>query len=392
MMKRKRTWKQHLCALLMVALLAAVPGTALALDPDEVEWKYEDSILINVVVDESKSFSPEDFPGLDCKKIFVLEKKQVEEGSEYQLVLKLDKRGETEMEEALEKVQQLPMVTHAERDFENAHPKSTLTLNRSCLYLAVNETADVFVENVELHGGFMYGYIGISFTPDPASFNQDLLQKDSFSSYGITRFWPHIQGFLQYILKPNSRPEDLEAQKSESGIYYGLAGEDNEYLFETLAALASSPEFPRVSIVRDPIVGLAAPGEYENWYIGDIAEYSLSGGNLDYVLKNMINQTATIRGLQPGITTLTCSRHKSGSATATSDCTIIVYEPGSKNNPGDIDHDGIISTDDASQALKHATGQISLDENSRQIADLDQDYNITTDDALLMLKIVVGRL
>ena len=390
MMKRKRTWKQHLCALLLVALLAAVPGSALALDPDDVEWKYEDSILINIVVNESKAFSTEDFPGLDCKKVFVLEKTQIEEGFEYQLVLKLNKRSDAEMEESLEKVQQLPMVTHAERDFENAHPKSTLTLNRSYLYLAVNKTADVFVENVELHGGFMYGYIGISFTPNPASFDSDQLQKDSFLSYGITRFWPDIPGKGDLILLPGFRPEDLEGQKSERGIYHGLAGEDNENLFETLANLSSPPEILEVSIIRNPIDG-ALPGEYENWSIGnsEIAEFSLSGGEKDYT---MINQTATIRGLQPGITKLTCMRGKSYPATATSNCTIIVYEPGSKNNPGDIDHDGIISTDDALQVLKHATGQISLDENSRQIADLDQDYNVTTDDALLMLKIVVGRL
>ena len=385
MMKRKRTWKRCLCALMMVALLAAVPGSALALDPDEVEWKYEDSILINVVVDKSRAFSPEDFLGLDCKKIFVLEKKQIEKGFEYQLVLKLNKRGAAEMEEALEKVQKLPMVIHAERDFENAHPKSTLTLNRSCLYLAVNETADVFVKNAELHGGFMYGYTGVSFTPNPASFNLDQLQKDSFLNYGITRFWPDIPGKGSGILLSGFRPEDLEATKSESGIYYGLTGEDSEYLFDSLAALASSPEFPRVSIVRNPIVG-ALPGEYEYWDIGNskIAECSLSGGKQDYTL---INQTATIRGLQPGITSLTCMRGKSYPATATSNCTIIVYEPGSKNNPGDINHDGSLNTQDALQVLEYTAKLISLDKDSRQIADLTQDDKVNAIDALLMLQI-----
>ena len=388
MMKQKRTWKRCLCALLTVALLAAVPGAALALDYDEVEWSYDDSLLVTIVTGESRAFSPEDFPGTDCKKIFVLEKKPVEEGFEYQLVLQLDRQGDAEMEDALEKVQQLPMVIHVERDFENAHPESVLTLNRSCLYLAVNETADVFVENVELHGGFLYGYEGISFTPDPASFNQDLLQKDSFSSYGITRFWPDIPGKGDFILLPGFRPEDLEGQKSERGIYHGLAGEENENLFEALAALAYSPEFSRVSVIRSFLDG-ALPGEYESWHIGNskIAECALSGGDKDYTL---INQTATIRGLQPGITSLTCIRGKSFPATATSNCTIIVYEPGSKNNPGDIDHDGAVSEDDALQVLKHAVGLITLDEGSKQTADLDQDNDVTADDALMMLKIAAG--
>ena len=386
MMKQKRTWKRCLCALLMFALLAAVPGSALALDPDEVEWSYDDSILVNVVAEKSIAFSPEDFPGINCKKIFVLEKKPVEDGFEYQLVLQLDKQGDAEMEDALGKVQELPMVIHAERDFENAHPKSTLTLNRSCLYLAVNETADVFVKNVELHGGHMYGYTGICFTPDPASFNQDQFQKDSFTHYIITRFWPDIAGKGSGILLSGFRPEDLEAKKSDNGIYYGLAGENNEYLFKALAIMASSSDFPRVSIVREPIVG-ALPGEYEYWSVGNskIAECSLSGGEKDYTL---INQTATIRGLKPGITSLTCTRGKGYPATAASDCTIIVYEPGSKNNPGDIDHDGSVTANDALQVLKYASKQISLTERNKQIADLNQDNNVDACDALLMLKIV----
>lgn len=43
---------------------------------------------------------------------------------------------------------------------------------------------------------------------------------------------------------------------------------------------------------------------------------------------------------------------------ALNSCPIIVYEPGSENNPGDINHDGVISTDDALLMLKITAGSL----------------------------------
>ena len=410
MMKQKRTWKQHLCALLMVSLLAAVPGSAFG--AQKPEWRYEDSILVSITVDESKAFSPEDFPGIDCKKVFILEKlTHKQDDISYQLVLMLNNPNDAKIKESIEKLLMLPGVTHAEKNYEYVSNRAYLTLSHSYLYLPIGETADVVVKDVDF-GINQNRILGIWFRPDPTYFDPDSFQKNTFSEYGISRFWPSIQGTLSRILKPEFRPEELEAQKSEGGAYYGLAGDKNESLFDTVARMAASPEISSVYISTERTVGtevytspkylniagssfdddtVIEKREDEWWTIenANIAAYTLSVG-ADTPLITRYNK-ATIQGLETGITKLTCERSYYD-AYVSSDCTIIVYEPGSKNNPGDIDHDGIISTDDAFQVLKHATGQISLDENSRQIADLDQDYNVTTDDAMLMLKIVVGHL
>lgn len=88
--ERKRTWKRWLCAVLVMALISTVPGIAFA--AEKPEWYYDDSILVYVEVDESRTFSPEDFPVIDCEKVFVLGKEQLAEKEKvmYQLVLMCD--------------------------------------------------------------------------------------------------------------------------------------------------------------------------------------------------------------------------------------------------------------------------------------------------------------
>ena len=408
MMKQKRTWKRCLCVLLTVALFAVTPGTALG--AQKPEWRYEDSILVRITVDEPKAFSLEDFPGIDCEKVFVLDKLTHEQNDiSDQLVLMLNKSNDAKIKESIEKLLALPGVTRAEKNYEYVPNGAYLTLSRSYLYLSVGETADVVVKDVNF-GRNQNRILGICFRPDPTYFDPDSFQKDTFSGYGISRFWPEIQGTLSRILKPDFRPEELEAQKSEGGAYYGLSGTKNESIFDTVTHMAASPEISSVYIATERTVGtdvytspkylnttgssidediIIEKREDEWWTIenANIADCTLFLG-ADTPSFTQYNK-ATIQGLKAGITKLTCERSLYD-AYVSSDCTIIVYEPGSKNNPGDIDHDGWISPDDALQVLKHAARLITLDEDSKQTADLNQDNDVTADDALLMLKIIVG--
>ena len=410
MMKRKRTWKRCLCVLLTLTLLAVTPRNAFG--AEKPEWRYEDSILVSITVDESKAFSPEDFPGIDCKKVFVLEKLIHEQDDiSYQLVLMLNSPNDAKIKESIEKLLTLPGVTHVKKNYEYVPYEAYLTLSRSYLYLSVGETADVVVKDVDF-GRNRNHILGIRFRPDPEFFDPDSFQKDTFSQYGISRFWPEIQGTLSRILEPDFRPEELEAQKSEGGAYYGLSGAKNESIFDTFTHMAASPEISSVYIATERSVGtdvytslkyLNTTGssfdddtviekrEDEWWTIGNanIAAYSLSVGADTPWITHF--DKATIQGLEAGITRLTCERSLYD-AYVSSDCTIIVYEPDSKNNPGDINHDGSVSVDDALQVLEHIVGLISLEEDSIRTADLDQDNNITVADALLMLKITVGLL
>lgn len=370
--------KRWMSVVVTMAMLCVMPRTVFsAQDETVVEWTYDDSIHVNVMVDESRTFSPEDFPGIDCKKVFIMGKSQLEQGFRYELVLLLDVSNNTDLEKTIEKVQQLPMVDSAMRNRKYAPAKAILALDRLCIYLAAEEESYISVDKYETQGVAYSESKGICFTPNPTYFSPESIQKDSFLSYGISRFWPEIEGTGYTILSPLSRPNGLEGKKSESGIYYGLAGEYNENLMSTVAAMVEAPEFLEVFIVKEPLIGTVSTSEYWQMENTDIASVR--------IVEGLSNRTAIIQGLSSGVTTLVARR-----GVARADCTVIVYEPGSKNNPGDLDHNGEVDAKDALQVLKNSVKLISLDEADTEIADLNQDNVVDVDDALLMLKIAVG--
>lgn len=401
-MKRKRNWKRHLCAMLAAAVLLAVPAAVSG--AEKPEWRYGDGLYVHVKSEEARTFSPEDFPGIGCEKVFVLEKFG---GKYYELVLMLNRRSnmsDSEYEEVIEKALQIPMVSRAERNYSyTPHPKSYLKFNYSEVYLAVSETVDIWVIDSPMRG--YYGKIyGVKFRVEPSYFVQEPINKNSFSDCGITRFWPVDKGVLIGELL-TSRPEELEGKESERAYYCGLAGDENENLFETIALLAADPRIRDVEVAQsvpggNPPFGLKemlslkseerglalkSSGEEECWEMEnpEIAEYTLSGGYPS------LGKTAAVRALKPGITRIFAERN-AWDDYVSSGCPIIVYEPGGKNNPGDLNHDGAVSTDDALQVLKHIAGMVSLDKGEMQTADLNGNGKITADDALLMLKITAG--
>ena len=387
-MKRKRTWKRYLCALLTIALLAAVPEAALEASETE-SWTYENSILVTVLVEKEQNFTPADFPEISCRSLWIVEKTTTEQGTLYELVLTLKNNNSDEISKAIQAISQSKIVKSAQRNDKLATPKPTLSLNKAVVYLKTGDTMDLTIQDVNLVEN-PFRNIGIAFSINPDFFDEKTFDKDSFLEYGISRFWPNTD-IAEEIL--DLQPEELEGQKSEDGKYYGLLPNEDS-IPNTVNSLALLPEISSVSIVRMAIPGGAPPSE--KWSVNkkEILDLSLSGGDTAAGFGDggpRLNQTATIKGLKQGISTLTVER-TAPNARASAYCTVIVYEPGSKNNPGDLDHDGWISPDDALQILKHAAGLITLDEGSKQTADLDQDNDVTADDALLMLKIVAGLL
>ena len=387
-MKRKRTWKRYLCALLMGALLAAIPGSALGAS-EAGTWTYENSILITVLVEKEQNFTPADFPEIDCNALWIVEKTTTGQGILYELILTLKNGDSTEISEAIQAVSQSKIVKSAQRTEKYATPKSTVSLNKSVVYLKAGDTIDLTIQDVNLVEN-PFQNIGIAFSINPELFEEDTLEKDSFLEYGISRFWPNTEKREEILIE---KPGKLEAQKSEDGKYYGWIPDTNT-IFNTINTLAQLPEISSVSIVRMAVPGGTPPSEY--WSVNkiEILDLSLSGGDIAAGFGEggpRLNQTATIKGLKQGISTLTVER-TAPNAHASAHCTVIVYEPGSKNNPGDINHDGSLTTNDALQVLKHAANITSLDENNCQAADLNQDNKVNTTDALMILKIVAGLL
>ena len=311
--------------------------------------------------------------------------------------------SDSEYEELIEKALQIPMVSRAERNYSHTpHPKSYLKFNYPEVYLAVGETVDIRIIETAVKSYYEKIY-GVEFWVDPSCFVQEPVNKNSFSDCGITRFWPADKGISIGELLA-SRPEELEGKESEDGYYCGLAGDENENLFETMVLLAADPRVRLVETAQsvpggNPPFGLkeilflkrsekklVSIGREEEWWEmekPEIAEYTLSGGYPS------LGKTAAVRALKPGVTRIFAERNVWDDYFS-SGCPVIVYEPGGKNNPGDLNHDGAVSTDDALQVLKHIAGLVSLDKDGMQTADLDGNGKVTADDALLMLKITAG--
>ncbi len=400
-MKGKGIWRRWLCGVLAMVLFVSMSETAFA--SQKPEWRYGKSIHVGVLVDEMRTFSPEDFPGINCKKVFVLSKYKIEQEAksyyEYELVLMMDNK--VNLKDAVEKVKQLPMVAKAEENQEYVMNNTTLTLNHPYLYLPVGGSESVWVRKTNL-GKREYEIYGIKFRLDSAYLEQISIEKDCFAKYGITYFCPEVQleygGFLMWPFLQ----EELEFQKSEVGAYHGLAGDENEYLFDAVARLAEAPEIKCVEIVRDFICGeesystnttkgksslnagagrMAWSKQYDDIWCTDnrgIADYTKSW-----------ETGCTIQGLKPGITTFAWERSEGDMYVLTS-LPVIVYEPGAKNNPGDMDHNGKLDSADALQVLKYTVKLVSLDEEEKRAADLNQDNVVDVCDALMMLKIDVG--
>ncbi len=381
-MKGKGIWRRWLCGVLAMVLFVSMSETAFA--SQKPEWRYGKSIHVGVLVDEMRTFSPEDFPGINCKKVFVLSKsvKDTEKKIFYNLVLMMDNK--VNLKDAVERVKQFPMVTEAEENQEYVMNNTTLTLNHSYLYLPVGGSENVRVEKINL-GRKEYSVLGIEFAFDSSYLEQISIEEGCFAKYGITYFQPHAQPWM---------PE----------MYSGWAGDENEYLFDAVARLAAAPEVKYVCIAREFIdftdgeesYNTAAKGrsslnagagrmawgkQYDDIWCTDnkgIAYYTRSG-----------DLGCTVWGQKPGITTFAWERCE-GDMFALTSLPVIVYEPGSKNNPGDMDHNGKLDSADALQVLKYTVKLVSLDEEEKRAADLNQDNVVDVCDALLMLKIDVG--
>lgn len=378
----KRFWKRWLCVALVVTILAVFPLPTLG-EEDVMEWTYDNSIVVTINTDTPQQFTPEDFPEINCKSVWVTEKSQDTQGFIYELILVLQDSGEKTVEEAINIMTQCDMVISAQRNEKFIERKSTVSLDHSLVYLKVGDTQEIAIKNVDLIEDSLQK-IGIVFSVDDI----DALGKDSLLECGISQFWPDTQIKEDILLE---KPDSLEGQKSENGKYYGLISTSKTF-YDVVHALSQLPEILSVSVVEKAVPGGETP--YENWKVSnpELIELSLSGGEpVPGFGENgpRLNQKATIQGKEPGVALLEIERGGFG-AHATACCTVIVYSPGAKDNPGDVNQDGSVDAKDALLVLQHSVELISLDAGCQPLANINGDSKIDAADALLILQISVG--
>lgn len=240
----------------------------------------------------------------------------------------------------------------------------------------------------------MYDYQGVVFTIDRETIDDSAISINSFSAYGIELFWAD-NGEGNTIF--TTRPAELLGQRSENGIYYGTvkgaasAETQSARTINVVNTLAQTPGFVSVSLVRE-WAGIGFGWGSEKWENSDpqVAAMEVHGGydNPLYVPHFVMDRTATVTGLKPGLTYITVKRnvgHPTGKEVS-SVCPLYVYIP------GDVDANGTVTTSDALQALQAAVGKIPLTETQTLAADIDGDKKISTADALKILQAAVGKI
>lgn len=132
-----------------------------------------------------------------------------------------------------------------------------------------------------------------------------------------------------------------------------------------------------------------------------------AGGRLDFVGSTIITQYGDDDGNTPDITYEAGAR---GVASGNLDCLELLnirMQPGTDAvkrlngwehpgagwvQPGDVNGNGYVTSEDALLALQAATGKITLDSRGQAAADADGQNGITSADALLILQVATGKL
>ncbi len=331
-----------------------------------VEWSYHNSIAVTAVTPDSYAFTPADFAGTDCKKVFILNKSPVAQGVCYTMVLWLNVETESALLSAMDTIQKLPFVINAQRTGfkEYVQCPSVLTLNHETVTISVGETADVYIETADLYSTEHLVNMGIEFEVDSSTFD---IQDSRWD----------------WLSQRNPQPID----NGGKNIRYRFKTDNTDDVFGMTAKLAVYSEFLSINILTDATV--SGNPFYEYWSIADsrIAGITLSGGEEETTAQTLLNQTAHIRGIRPGTTTLILNRGGFG-ADATAVCNIIVI---GNSEMGDVNEDGQVTAADALLTLQHATQKTALENQSVTLADFDGDGSITAVDALQILQIAVGK-
>ncbi len=370
-----------LAAAVTLALLTALlTPCALGLSlPYPSALFYNDSLVVTVASDEERTFSEADFAAVDCMKVWVTAKTPTESGFCYELVVTV-----ADPAWAMEALRQTPGVLAVERNDRYAPQTSYLVFDRQTLLLPVGEEERVSIAGLRL-AEHNYQVLGVAFTltgrPD----------KDALRLWGVARFWPETE-LKEEILQ--QQPEKLEGTVSESGRYYGLPIEGVTF-FEATNRLAQRSAVAAVSVAVLETPPSGTP-PYEEWRLSDpaAAQMTLSGGEVAPGFNEngpKLGQQATLLGLRPGIARLTVERGGPG-AKASDSCLVIVYQPGGRENPGDVNGDGAVNAADALLTLRQAVGAAALPPAGVLRADLNADGAVNATDALWMLRFAVRKL
>ncbi len=386
-----------LAALLLCQGLVLVSAEESA---EALEWTYDNSMLVKINAEESKVFTPEDFPDMNCIQVLTTEKLRIETGYSYELMLIFDTTDGFDWQTTADIISENSSVETVKRnefveDF--SLKESKLTLTESEVYLAIGESIDVEIDERFFRIGRL-PVMQTTFKVDPSLIDESTFTKETFAEYGI-RFWPFVLRSLPLgAYRYEADFEDAEIEGTCSPIHeYALliTREETSNDFRNfkkyinqINAIATTEWVDEVNVLYSYLP--SGSGNREEWYIDDEAVVSLSvwGGITYENTDNFYYQTATITGKTIGTAILSCQYRVAGGTNLVANCTAHVYDP------KDVNFDGVANSLDAAQVLKY---DAELVEESalhnyygKTAGDVNFDGEINSLDAAVILRYDAG--
>jgi len=313
---------------------------------EAVEWTYDNSMLVEIKTEEAKIFTPEDFPDMNCIEVLTTEKQRTKTGYSYELMLIFDTSDGFNWEATAGALRASGSVRSTFRniyatDYATADTGIWLNIEEEEIYLAVNESVDIYVESIVYPRAIWEDYLGVIFEVDPLVVDPSVLESNGLSEYGF-----------EYVCKL------ADTDYYENDYYVNVICPESDHSNVYFAYSYSRKNCVDMSILMTDIPGIilhyfyteqihsGAP-ETELWENSneDAATVNLSGGEPNWSLDFLVNQTATITGKSVGETSITVTRKYR--TTISTIRRITVYDP------KDVNFDGVANSLDAAQVLKY---------------------------------------
>lgn len=347
---------------LFLVLLLLLSNSFVLAQETPTEITFENSLYVETYSQTQLTFTPEDFPGVDCKRVVILCKDQYEDRYGSSLLLILNQSGKQAKAEATEKLKQFPFVTSV---IENIYAEPYVKMDTAPIFLKRGET--VTVEYYAGGAAWLYdNHFYGTFEVDPGVFDESAFTQDSFAHFGIMDYWPLTSDAVW-----KSKPFPFEFSVSPyhrycTSVYFGSKGNG----FEIADALARTPGITMVEFF-----GSEAGGRYA---------YKFENNTPDvFELNDQWNpQEITVTGKTTGQGTF--SFLAGGTEQVVRD--VFVYELGNVNSDTKID------AKDALMVLKYAVQKMELTQAQQKAAEVDGKDGINAKDALEILKYSVRKI
>ncbi len=175
--------KKYVSLILVLFLLLGNSFVLAQETPTEIT--FENSLYVETYSQTQLTFTPEDFPGVDCSRVIILYKEAYEDSYGSSVLLVLNQSGKQAKSQAMEKLKQFSFVTSVD---ENKYAELQITVDTTSI--AVKKGESVFIEysaggSAGLCNNRLYG----TFEVDPRVFDESTFTQDSFAHLGITEYW-----------------------------------------------------------------------------------------------------------------------------------------------------------------------------------------------------------